>query len=51
MPRSPLRRPALDLPSLLGPPPPVGQRRRQHVDIDSRPRRLRRRDDVALPSW
>ena len=50
MPRSPLRRPALDLPSLLGPPPPVGRRRRQHVDVDSRPRCLRRRDDDVLPS-
>jgi len=40
MPRSPLRRPELDPPSLLGPPPPVGRRRRQHVDIDAHPRRL-----------
>jgi hypothetical protein len=37
MPRSPLRRPELDPPSLLGPPPPVGQWRRQHVDIDAHP--------------
>ena len=41
MPRSSLRRPELDPPSLLGPPPPVGRRRHQHVDVDARPWRLR----------
>ena len=40
MPRSSLRQPELDPPSLLGPPSPVGRRRRQHVDVDARPRRL-----------
>ena len=43
MPRSPLWRPELDPPSLLGPPPPVGRRRRQHVDVDACPWRLRHR--------
>jgi hypothetical protein len=43
MPRSPLRRPELDPPSLLGPLPPVGRRRWQHFDIDARPWRLRHR--------
>ncbi len=32
-----LRRPAVYPPLLLGPPPPVGQRRRQHGDVDGRP--------------
>ena len=42
MPRSPHRRPALDPPSLLGLLPPVGRRRRQHAEVDARPRRLLR---------
>jgi hypothetical protein len=37
-------------PSLLGPPPTVGQWRRQHIDADTRPRHLRHRDDDARPS-
>ena len=37
MPRSPLRRPAVDPPLLLGPPPPVGRRRRQYGGVDARP--------------
>ena len=37
MPRSPLRRPAVAPPSLLGPPPPVGRRQLQHGDVDARP--------------
>ena len=37
MPRSPLRRPELDPPSFIEPPPPVGRRRRQHVDVDACP--------------
>ena len=34
---TPLRRPELYPPSLLRPPPPVGQRQQQHVDVDARP--------------
>ena len=37
MPRSPLRQPAVDPPSLLGPPPPVGRRRWQHGIINASP--------------
>ena len=37
MPRSPLRRPAVDPPSLLGPPPPVGRRRQQHGIVNTSP--------------
>jgi hypothetical protein len=43
MPRSPLRRPELDPLALLGQPPPVERWRRQHVDVDARPWRLRHR--------
>ena len=34
MPRSPLRRPALDPPLLLRSPPPIGRRQWQHGDVD-----------------
>ena len=52
MPRSPLRRPELDPPSLIGPPPPVGRRRRQHVDVDARPWHLRHRIiSIVRGSW
>ena len=46
--RSPLRRPALDPHSLLGLPPPVGRRRRQHIGVDACPRLRRRDDDVIV---
>ena len=54
-----LRRPAVYPPSLLGPPMPVGRRRRQHGYVDGRPWQpsaatttpRRRRDDDARPSW
>ena len=34
MPWSPCRRPVFDPHLLLGPPPPVGRRQRQHGDVD-----------------
>jgi hypothetical protein len=37
MPRFPLWRPAVDPPLLLGPPSPVGRRRRQHGNVDACP--------------
>ena len=37
MPWSPLQQPAVDPPSLLGQPPPVGRRRWQNGDVDDRP--------------
>ena len=55
MPWSPLRRPAVDPPSLLGPLPPVGRRQRQHGNFMVVPGnpgpRQRCRDDDARPSW
>ena len=48
MPWSPPRWPALDPPLLLGPPLPVKQQQWQYIDVDARPRSLRRRDDDVI---
>jgi hypothetical protein len=45
--RSPLRRPALDPPLLLGM-PPIRQRQQQHIDVDAHPRLRRRDNDVIV---